>query len=222
MIIALNDRAVLSGNEAGKGCVRFGIGIVMIELGEPFWTRELSRGAYTVGDSPTGDCLGFIVRPHELLVVCFDCGQSLDRQVDLSVLGSHKGSHLFHCHALLSGGLNGDLGQGPETDLGDETKVMGDPCEDLLEVGVGGEGGGEGGGGGRHGNCKVRGGEGFRNEVEMGLLGGGGQDDCAMVAKGEVNIPSAGTASETQSLVSVHAHPSFVPRSYARGHNLSI
>ena len=128
----------------------------MIELGEPFWTMKLSRGAYTVGDSPTGDCLGFIVRPHEFLVVCLDRIQGLDRQVDLPVLSSHKGSHLFHSRMLLGGRLDGDLSQGPEADLGDEAKVMGDPCEDLLEVGVGGEGGGEGGGGGRHGDREVK------------------------------------------------------------------
>ena len=183
---------------------------------------ELSRSAYTVGDSPTGDSLGFIVRPHELLVICLDRSQGLDRQVDLPILGSHEGGHLFHRHTLLGGGLDGDLSQGPETDLGDEAEVMGDPCEDLLEVGVGGEGGGEGGGDGRHGNREVKGGEGFRDKVVMGFLGGGGQDDCVRVAKGEANIPSAGTASEMQSLVSVRAHPSFVPRSYARGRNLSI
>ena len=36
----------------------------------------------------------------------------------------------------------GDLGEGPEADLSHEPEVVGDPCENLLEVGVGGEGGG--------------------------------------------------------------------------------
>ena len=122
---------------------------------------ELSGSAYLVWDSPTGDGLGVVVCSNELLVICLDRGQGLDRQVDLPVLGSHKGSHLFHRVALLSGGGDRDLGEGPETDLGDEAKVVGDPCEDLLKVGVGGEGGGQGGGGGGHGDGKVKGAKGF-------------------------------------------------------------